>query len=247
MGTRNLTVVIHKNKIKLSQYGQWDGYFSCTGVKFLEFVKDNLQGKSHRTGKKTKELRQYQKEWFVEKLDCLEDVDEETLKKYDEIADEIGTRNGDIKNTSKYAIPYKLLFPTLHRDTGVEILNIINGLQHSDFKYYEAKDKRKPYHYEKNCKEVFQKLPVQIDLDSSWCEFINIIDLDNDEIYMLTNHEFNTEPLKTNKLVEEVYKMPCWYKSKIADIPTIKNIEKYKNSIGLDYWQREETGEWVSH
>ena len=46
MGTRNLTVVIKDNEIKLSQYGQWDGYFSYSGKKFLEFVKGNLQSKN---------------------------------------------------------------------------------------------------------------------------------------------------------------------------------------------------------
>ena len=105
MGTRNLTVIIHDGKIKLSQYGQYDGYFSYTGVKFLEFVKENLQGKNHKTGKKTEERRQYQKKYFIEKLNCLGNIDEETSKRYDEIADEIGTRNGEIKNTSNFAIP----------------------------------------------------------------------------------------------------------------------------------------------
>ena len=40
MGTRNLTVVIKDNQVKLSQYGQWDGYFRVTGKKFINFVKN---------------------------------------------------------------------------------------------------------------------------------------------------------------------------------------------------------------
>ena len=51
MGTKNLTVVIKGNEIKLSQYGQWDGYFIYSGTKFLEFVKGNLQAKSKRNQK----------------------------------------------------------------------------------------------------------------------------------------------------------------------------------------------------
>ena len=63
---------------------------------------------------------------------------------------------------------------------------------------------------------------------------------------MLTNHDFNVEPLDTCKIVEKTYKMPCWYKSKIADIPSIKAIEKHKNAIGLDYWQ-DDKGKWHSN
>ena len=51
MGTRHLTVVIKDNEIKLSQYGQWDGYFIYTGVKFLEFVKGKLQSKRKKRQK----------------------------------------------------------------------------------------------------------------------------------------------------------------------------------------------------
>lgn len=51
MGTRNLTIVVHKNETKIAQYGQWDGYPSSNGVKILKFLrkvniekfKDNLK------------------------------------------------------------------------------------------------------------------------------------------------------------------------------------------------------------
>ena len=44
MGTRNLTVVIKDKKIKVAQYGQWDGYLSGACKYIKEFVqnKDNL-------------------------------------------------------------------------------------------------------------------------------------------------------------------------------------------------------------
>ena len=40
MGTRNITKVVHGGKVKLCQYGQWDGYPTITGVEVLEFVKN---------------------------------------------------------------------------------------------------------------------------------------------------------------------------------------------------------------
>lgn len=39
MGTRNLTMVIHKKQIKVAQYGQWDGYPSGQGHTALEFLR----------------------------------------------------------------------------------------------------------------------------------------------------------------------------------------------------------------
>lgn len=41
MGTRNLTMVIDKNnKLKVAQYGQWDGYPEGQGTTILEFARD---------------------------------------------------------------------------------------------------------------------------------------------------------------------------------------------------------------
>lgn len=39
MGTRNLTMVIHKGEAKVAQYGQWDGYPSGQGATALQFLK----------------------------------------------------------------------------------------------------------------------------------------------------------------------------------------------------------------
>lgn len=38
MGTRNLTMVVHKGQIKVAQYGQWDGYPTGVGSDVAEFV-----------------------------------------------------------------------------------------------------------------------------------------------------------------------------------------------------------------
>ena len=220
MGTRHLTVVIKDNEIKLSQYGQWDGYFTCTGVKFLEFVKENLQSKS-------KKKQKYRVETFGEKIDTLQKVDEKTWQEFIAIKDKYGFDN--TLNKSQFAIPFNVMFPQFSRDTGVEILDIINRIQ--------------PYMFNPN-----YKFPVILDFDGVGCtEFVNVINIDTEEIYMLTTHEFKGVPLSTCELVENVYKHhDCWYKSSIKDIPSIAKIKKYKESIGLDYWQRD-NGEWASN
>ena len=220
MGTRNLTVVIKDNEIKLSQYGQWDGYFTYTGTKFLEFVKENLQSKS-------KKKQQYHIETFGEKIDTLQKVDEKTYQEFITIRDKYGFDN--TLNKSQFAIPFDIMFPQFSRDTGVRILDIINRIQ--------------PYMFNSS-----YKFPVILEFDGVGCtEFVNVINLDTEEIYMLTTHEFKGVPLPTCELVENVYEHhDCWYKSSIRDIPTIAKIKKYKESIGLDYWQRD-NGEWVSN
>ena len=220
MGTRHLTVVIKDNEIKLSQYGQWDGYFTYSGTKFLEFVKENLQSKS-------KKKQKYRIETFGEKIDTLKKVDEKTYQEFIAIKDKYGFDN--TLNKSQFAIPFDIMFPQFSRDTGVRILDIINRIQ--------------PYMFNPN-----YKFPVVLDFDGVGCtEFVNVINLDTQEIYMLTTHEFKGVPLPTCELVENVYKHhDCWYKSSIKDIPTIAKIKKYKESIGLDYWQRD-NGEWVSN
>lgn len=42
MGTRNVTMVILDQDIKVAQYGQWDGYPSGQGLIILNFLKNNL-------------------------------------------------------------------------------------------------------------------------------------------------------------------------------------------------------------
>ena len=37
MGTRNLTVVVHNQEVKVAQYGQYDGFPDSLGVKLLKF------------------------------------------------------------------------------------------------------------------------------------------------------------------------------------------------------------------
>lgn len=220
MGTRNLTVVIKDNEIKLSQYGQWDGYFICTGVKFLEFVKENLQSKS-------KKKQKYRIAIFGEKVELLKQVDEKTMQEVRAVREKYDFDN--TLNKSEFAIPFDIMFPQFSRDTGVGILDIIDKLQ--------------PYMFNSN-----YKFPVVLEFDGVGCtEFVNVINLDTEEIYMLTTHEFKGVPLSTCELVENVYEHhDCWYKSSIRDIPSIAKIKKYKESIGLDYWQRD-NGEWVSN
>lgn len=202
MGTRNLTVIIKDNKIRLSQYGQWDGYFDYAGIKFLEFVKNNLQGK------KDTDMRISD---FASKVDLLQD----TTKAYQKEMLALGNKYCcSSSNNNKYMIPFPIMFPQFSRDTGIEILDLIDS-----FRPFEFGGK---------------KFPITIDLDKDgWCEYAYVINLDTKEIYMLTCHEFKGKELDTCELVEDTYNMKCFYKSSIEDLPSIREIKEQVKALDL--------------
>lgn len=194
MGTRNLTVVIKDNSIKLSQYGQFDGYFSYTGVKFLDFCRENLGG-------------EWQIEDFKKKIDLLNEIDT--------ITESLMNKTVEQLNTQFYKVPLEQLFPQFHRNTGVEILNIIN-----DLKTYNFDDE--------------QKFPIHIDYDTSWVEYINIIDLDKNKVYMLRLANDNFISIPTTQLIENEYiqkGFECYLSYKLNKIPSKNIVFKHYNKV----------------
>lgn len=195
MGTRNLTVIVKDNKIKLSQYGQWDGYFSGQGENFVKFVRDYLQTE-HGLKK------------FKQKLDFLKEVDDKTYNELLEISKKI-------ESFKEYSIPFSVFLPQFSRDTGTDILRIIAELPISDFD-------GKSY-------------PIHICDDAGWCEFIYVLNLDADEVYMLTDWEFDkTHKQTTCDIIDKQFPgFVCWYKEKIENLPDVDTIRKYNDEIGL--------------
>lgn len=103
MGTRNLTVVIHKGHHRVAQYGQWDGYPSGQGKTVVEFIKNNLD-----TPKKLSAFRKaIEKTVFISPEEA-EDRINEFMRKH------------DYNQLNKE-------FPNLSRNTAAEILNYINS------------------------------------------------------------------------------------------------------------------------
>jgi len=100
MGTRNLTVVKNKaGETKVALYGQWDGYPSYSGIKALEFLRDEgNQALLHA------------------KLDLVQFIT-------DEECDEL--YNASSSSTDWEDKTFLTAYPGLHRDTGVGILSIV--------------------------------------------------------------------------------------------------------------------------
>lgn len=195
MGTRHLTVVIKDNEIKLSQYGQWDGYFKGQGQNFVNFVRNNLRKK-------------LQLEWFKGKIDLLKPVNEEY---YNMLVEKYKEMNAN----KEFRLPFSVVLPQFSRDTGTNILNLIDSL-HS----YELDNKR---------------FPVYIEKDVDWCEFAYVINLDTEEVYLLTTWDFNIPEVETCELVRQNYKnFKCWYKNSIKKLDSAKAISRFNQLIKLE-------------
>lgn len=104
MGTRNLTVVVKDKKIKVAQYGQWDGYPSGVGKDIANFIQKKM------------DLRKFKKA-----LDNSQFISDEEItalwKKAG--ADDSGLVNMIVSQKFNHTNP------ALSRETGASVLEII--------------------------------------------------------------------------------------------------------------------------
>lgn len=110
MGTRNLTMVIQKEKPVIAQYGQWDGYPTGQGRVVLEF------------------LEQCNLPKFKKQLEHVRFRNKEDDKQIEEFLESIGCKDGWM-NMDQSDL-YRKQYQYLSRDIGADILN----------KVYNAKD-----------------------------------------------------------------------------------------------------------
>ena len=104
MGTRNLTKVIDKHGItRVAQYGQWDGYPEYTGKRILEFISEyKMIDKIEKSLSKAR---------FI------------TADEYDEIMKPYVNDEGMM--TFEQGADFSVMFPSLTRDTGCDILKVL--------------------------------------------------------------------------------------------------------------------------
>lgn len=114
MGTRHLIICKVDKKVKVAQYGQWDGYLTGQGLKIAEFIQDKLDS-----------------EWslnsFKDKLRKVQFFSKKELDNLDELTD----------NLLKAGIAYPA---QLSRDTGADILNIVYNIHQENLKLVNSID-----------------------------------------------------------------------------------------------------------
>lgn len=111
MGTRHLTIVRHEGKDVISQYGQWDGYITGQGHKVLLFIHSLIADPDKRAK-------------FIENLSLIyTPTEDERRLQYvacgDDPKNDSGFISYDISNL------HAEKFPTMSRDTGAGILELI--------------------------------------------------------------------------------------------------------------------------
>ena len=97
MGTRNLTVVVQNQEVKVAQYGQYDGFPDSLGVKLLKFFSNP------ENTEKLKEILPKVRLW-----------NEKDQKQQDEFLESIGCTNGILNDKQKEE--FKKRYPFRYRE-----------------------------------------------------------------------------------------------------------------------------------
>lgn len=130
MGTRNLTIVIAKERVRVCQYGQWDGYPTGQGQTIADFLKSSDLS------------------LFARQLSKLKPYSEKEVEK---IWSEGGAINGMVSIGKAKAVEARN--PELSRNQGANILNLIHreGVERVQLWDLEYKDDSScEYWYELN-------------------------------------------------------------------------------------------------
>lgn len=197
MGTRSLICVFKDEKYKVAQYSQWDGYPEGQGIGVLKFL--------------TKEM---DRNLFETKLNMVRfGTEEELNKQWKECgADDSGWVNMEVSNR------HKKLYPENDRDTGSDILSIIQNTN----------------------KPLVLENSLEFAADSLFCEWAYVIDLDKNtfEVY----EGFNQEPLDDNERFSFLdynppHRTDKYYPVRLVAIFDINNLpteEEFLNTFKSD-------------
>jgi len=153
MGTRHITMVVLNDEVVIAQYGQWDGYPDGQGETISKFIREKYD---------------YAK--FVNGLKKIKPLTEEIISDLHTQAQIF--RNDGYLNTDEAKRLYAIV-PELNRDTGAEILEMI---QDGKVKYHD------------NAKDFID--------DTLFCEWAYILYLDTEELEVYGNDLGTTQKPK---------------------------------------------------
>lgn len=173
MGTRHLTCVVKDGEFKVAQYGQWDGYYSGQGLTILQFLREKLN-----------------RDEFLTKLAKTFQPDDGQLE----------NMNATLKAAGKSVSE---LYPSLSRDTGGDILELIQ-------------DANEP---------IPLQLEVEFAADSLFCEYAYVIDFDKNTFEVFEG--FNTKPLAEGERFRNI-KNKADTSHRDTEYHPVKLVKEYK-------------------
>lgn len=187
MGTRNLTCVVLNGEYKVAQYCQWDGYPTGQGDTVAKFIQNISLRKFKANVKKCSfvSVETIQEAWQECETECPKSPNE----------------------------AFKLKYPAFHRDTGADILNLIQS-------------------------GLVSKLQDQVDFaaDSLFCEWAYVIDLDKKTVEVYKG--FNQTKLKRGERFAKLkgsngyhpVKLLATYTFKQFTVDAMKQLEEKLNA-----------------
>lgn len=181
MGTRHLTIVVKDNGYKVAQYGQWDGYPGGQGLDILRFLQKS-------------DISLFKKQLNNAKFISGDAADKLISKAYNEANSKYPT---DFMKREQHINDS---IPTIVRDTGSKILNII----------YESTN------VVKLCNSI------EFATNSLFCEWAYLINIDDNTLEVYKG--FNKEKLPENDRFKYLEKN---MKDTYSYYP-IKKIKTYK-------------------
>ncbi|KAI0895202.1 hypothetical protein F4806DRAFT_92401 [Annulohypoxylon nitens] len=175
MGTRNLICVRANRKWAFAKYCQWDGYPTGQGVRLYKFL--HIEGNIARLQAGLPHIYEPSEEFWdkmpgeieaeIARIDCLSPKDLD-----DYLAQHVPShvRKRDLEDQKSWILRQSnILFPSLSRDTGGSILELVANAT------------------------VDHKLPVHSELDfaNDWlsCEWAYIVDLDEEQLKVFGRSE----------------------------------------------------------
>jgi hypothetical protein len=184
MGTRHLITIVADGEFKLAQYGQWDGYPSGQGLKILEFLsagEGNIEGLRRNVGQ-------------------LHFVDQ---KEADALYKTVGISAGQRWINIDQSDALKKALPSLHRDTGADILDLI---ARGRVNYEKPKE---TITFERWLFEGNPRIPTFNSIEFAGefgCEWAYAIDLDNDTLEVYEGRcEIEGERTRFTELIKKAY------------------------------------------
>lgn len=136
---------------------------------------------------------------FGRQVDKCKSVDNSYVALVNELLDRLR------QEQPTYAMPVSMFSPMLSRNTGADILKMI-------------------YNFEAYGDD---SIPIHVDVDTSYSEYVYVIDLDNKELRMYTTHADHSKAIKVKNESNafSVAHMGCFFKHKLnSKLPTTHRL-----------------------